>query len=422
MTNSHTQNSIAVIGAGAAGISAAHYLSRKYSVDLYESGPDIGGHVVTVMADDNGSTIPVDMGFIVFNKRNYPCFCRLIQELNVESASTDMSFSYSEPGSGFAYSGHSLSALFASRTNIINPRFWKMLVSIARFNHSILKDLKAGSIQDTTLGKYVSMHGYHPVLFERYLEPMIKAIWSAEEEGAEKFPLKRFADFFANHGLLGIRDRPRWQYIKGGSHTYVKAFKKKFSGRVLTSTPVRAITRTSSGPEVHLDSGKFQYKAAVIACHADDALNLLHQPDHVERALLSLWQYTTNEVILHTDETFLPPNKRAWACWNYIAEPEKEHKKVNVHYWMNMLQNFKASLNHVVSLNPRTPVKRDRINHHQNMTHPCFTTQAVNSQSDLAQLQGRGGIYFCGSYHGNGFHEDAIASGVKAAQMLGVRI
>ncbi|MFN2268282.1 MAG: NAD(P)/FAD-dependent oxidoreductase, partial [Desulfonatronovibrio sp.] len=351
MTSIETKNSIAVIGSGAAGISAAHYLSKKYQVDLYEAGPHIGGHVVTVMAKDRDREIPVDMGFIVFNKRNYPCFCRLIQELNIEASPTDMSFSYSESKSGFAYSGHSIPGLFANRTNIINPRFWKMIMAIAKFNRSILNDLKNDNIQDTTLGRYVSIHGYHPALFERYLEPMVKAIWSAEEEGAENFPLKRFADFFANHGLLSIGDRPKWQYIKGGSHSYVKAFEQKFSGQVFTSTPVRGVTRTSSNPVLYTDSGEFGYQAIVIACHADDALKLMRNPGSLEKNILSPWKYTTNNVFLHTDESFLPDNKRAWACWNYISMPENGQNKVNVHYWMNMLQNFKASLNHVVSLN-----------------------------------------------------------------------
>lgn len=411
---------VAVIGGGAAGIAAAHYLSRRHRVDLYEACSEPGGHVQTVTAGENGKSIPVDMGFIVFNNRNYPCFTRLMKELRVESSPTVMSFSYSEAHGGFAYSGHSLSGLFACRKNLVNPRFWSMLIQIKRFNSQVLEDLKTGRLKDITLGDYVRSRGFTRILFRRYLIPMVQSIWSAEEKAADNFPMVRFAHFFANHGLLSLKDRPEWMFITGGSFTYVQAFKKAFQGRLLLDSPVQGVSRRDSGPVVHLKGGDVKYQAVVLACHADTALALLRAPEEAQVRLLSPWQYEDNEVCLHTDDSFLPPNKRAWACWNYIAGAGKRPEKVNVHYYMNMLQDFQAGHNYVVTLNPESRPAQEKIQRCLNMAHPRFTRQALKAQAGIRSIQGRGGIYYCGSYHGNGFHEDAMASGVRAAQMLGV--
>jgi len=412
---------IAVVGGGAAGITASYYLSRRHQVDLFESAPKLGGHVQTVMADDGDNRkIPVDMGFIVFNNRTYPKFCRFLDHLGVKSASTDMSFSYSEPHTGFAYAGTSLSGLFARRANIINPAFWQMLLAVRSFCGNISRDLEQGRLKDGTLGGYIRENKYPDVLMARYLGPMVRAIWSAEEHEPENFPLERFARFFSNHGLLSIRGGPTWLYIPGGSHTYVRAFEQTFKGTIKTGCPVKGITRTTKGPLLHLEDQQLSYDAVVLACHADEALALLKDPDRAEMEVLSPWQYAPNDVIMHTDSSFLPANPRAWACWNVVAHPGDTEKRVHVHYWMNLLQRFSARKNHVVTLNPRRPVPNEAISRRLLMTHPRFNAQALKAQARLGSLQGRRNTYFCGSYHCNGFHEDAAASGVRVAQLLGV--
>lgn len=412
---------IAVVGGGAAGITASYYLGLRHNVDLFEAAPKLGGHVQTVMAQDgNNQGLPVDMGFIVFNDRTYPHFNRFLQKLGVQSAPTDMSFSYSEPHTGFAYSGTGLSGLFARRTNIIDPSFWRMLLAVTKLCKNITRDLENNRLTDDTLGGYLVKNRYPKILMSRYLGPMVQAIWSAECGAPEDFPLDRFARFFFNHGLLSIRGGPTWLYIPGGSHAYVRAFERSFAGNIRTSCPVRSISRSASGPALKIHDQYLRYDAVVLACHADTALSLLADPDEDEKKCLGPWRYVANDVVMHTDLSFLPANRRAWACWNVIADSEKREAKVGVHYWMNLLQRFEAASNYVVTLNPRRLVPHDLIQQRLEMSHPQFTVTALKTQAQFDQLQGRGSTYYCGSYHGNGFHEDAAASGVRVAELLGV--
>ncbi|WP_045220596.1 NAD(P)/FAD-dependent oxidoreductase [Desulfonatronum thioautotrophicum] len=442
-----TRHKIAVVGAGAAGIVAAHYLSRVHEVLLFEAAPQLGGHVQTFMVPDThpdtapniatdtapdtagdgkSNTLPVDMGFIVFNDRTYPNFRRFIAELGVQAAATEMSFSYSEPASGFAYAGTSLSGLFARRANLIDPAFWRMLLALRRFCRTITQDLEQNRLGEETLGAYLQAGSYPNILFRRYLEPMVRAIWSAESRDARTFPIRRFARFFANHGLLSIRGGPQWLYLPGGSHTYVQAFARAFSGTVHLNSPVQAVTRTEHGATLRVNGSECTVDAVVLACHADTTLSLLTDADDQERECLSPWRYVANDVVLHTDATFLPPNRKAWACWNVIADTAAtaphmpSDDRVHVHYWMNRLQNLAAQNTHVVTLNPRRPIPQGHENHRMELHHPQFSLQALRMQSHFPELQGRRGTYFCGSYHGNGFHEDAAASGVRVAQALGI--
>lgn len=428
-----TRQKIAVVGAGAAGIVAAHYLSRAHDVLLFEAAGQLGGHVQTVMARDGvvggaERTLPVDMGFIVFNDRTYPHFLRFIAELGVRGAATEMSFSFSDPASGFAYAGTSLSGLFARRANLIDPAFWRMLLALRRFCRAITRDLEQDRLGEETLGHYLRANSYPDVLFDRYLEPMVRAIWSSESRDARAFPIRRFARFFSNHGLLSISGGPQWLYLPGGSQTYVQAFARQFIGTTHLSSPVQAVTRTASGPVLRINGSELAVNSVVLACHADTALTLLTDADGLERECLGPWRYVSNDVTLHTDASFLPPNRRAWACWNVIADSASQssvaapltENRVHVHYWMNRLQNFTAQSNHVVTLNPRRPVPQALLNRRMELHHPQFSLHALRMQPRLAELQGRRGTYFCGSYHGNGFHEDAAASGVRVAQALGI--
>lgn len=416
-----TKQKIAVVGAGAAGIVAAHYLSRNYDVHVFEAGPQLGGHVQTVMAaDGDGRVLPVDMGFIVFNDRTYPNFIQFLAELGIQGAATEMSFSYSEEETGFAYAGTSLSGLFARRANLVDPSFWQMLLALRRFSRTVTEDLEQERLGEETLSEYLRANSYPDILLRRYLEPMVRAIWSAESRDARDFPVRRFARFFFNHGLLSISGGPQWLYLPGGSHTYVQAFARKFSGTIHVSSPVQAVTRTPEGPILRVNDTPCSFDAVVLACHADTALALLTDADARERECLSPWRYVPNDVVLHTDASFLPSNPRAWACWNVIADKGARDDRVNVHYWMNRLQQLSARKNHVVSLNPRRPVPQDMQSRCLELHHPQFSVQALRVQPLLAELQGRRGTYFCGSYHGNGFHEDAAASGVRVARALGI--
>lgn len=415
--------SIAIVGAGAAGITAAHYLSRRHRVDLFESGPKLGGHVHTAIAkDDQGQDLPVDMGFIVFNDRTYPNFIRLLGELGVQHAPTDMSFSYAMPGKGFAYSTSGINGFFATRKMLLKPWYWGFLRAIPSFFQDVNADLASGSLGAGTLGDYLSQGGYPKTLGDYFVIPMVRAIWSAESSDAEAFPMARFADFFSNHGLLSLRDRPQWFYIPGGSNTYVKRFAESFAGQVVTGTPVIAVRRTTKGAELTVAGEVRRYDAVVLACHADTALDLLQDPDDLEIECLSPWRYAPNHVVLHTDETRLPENRRAWASWNVVAEGEDQDQRVNVHYWMNRLQRLNTAKPHLVSLNPRAALSPEAILEQIKLDHPQYSIESVAMQPRLGELNGRNRTFFCGSYHGNGFHEDAVVSALRVCKELGVKV
>jgi predicted NAD/FAD-binding protein len=413
---------VAVVGAGAAGIYAAHILSRNNDVTLFEKAPTIGGHVHTVTVPSGPDAgLPVDMGFIVHNDRTYPIFMKFLEELGVPFARSDMSFSFYDRSTGFMYSGTGLNGLFADRRNILSPSFWRMLKDIYSFCSRAKADLAKGDFGALTLGEYLKKHKLSGVMKERYLAPMTRAIWSSGDGDVDTFPVENFVRFFHNHGLLTvIYDKPQWRYIPGGSRSYVDAFLKQFSGRVETNSPVAAVSRHEDEVRLQVDGkGEAVFDELVLACHADEALMMLTDPSPVEVAALTPWKFVENEVVLHTDEGFLPPLKRAWASWNYILEPGDEDSRVNVHYLMNRLQCLDTRTSYVVTLNPRRPVAEDKVIESVRFSHPQFSLDAVRSREELKKHQGEQHTWYCGAWMDNGFHEDAVRSAAAVGSRFG---
>ncbi len=409
---------IAVVGAGVAGIVAAHLLSPRYEVTLIEAEPQIGGHTYTVDIDAHTH---VDMGFIVCNERNYPLFYAFLDDLEVPRAPTAMSFSYHDPQAGFCYAGSKPNQLFAQRRNLLNPGHWKMLWDILRLGQAAEAELAADAFGQETLGDWLRRHRLTGRVRERYLLPMAAAIWSAPFGEVEAFPMAAFARFFHNHGLLSIRNRPQWAFVPGGSQTYVRAFLQRFNGLVRTNAPVSRLQRLPTGVRVHMEQESEDFDAVLLACHADQALAMLHDADDRERACLAPWTYAANEVILHTDSRVLPPERRAWACWNYRHEPKREASSpVSVHYHMNQLQQLSTGTQYIVSLNPSTPIAASYTIRTKTFMHPQYTFASMATQSDFPTIQGHQRTYYCGSYHGYGFHEDAVRSAHAVATALGV--
>lgn len=403
-----TGRCVAVVGAGVAGIVAAHELAKAHDVILIEAEARLGGHTYTVDVD---KTTSVDMGFIVCNERNYPLFYAFLDELGVPRAPTAMSFSYHDPAMGFCYAGSKPNQLFAQRKNLFNPTHWRMLRDILRFGQAAEDGHASQSFGKQTLGEWLRDHGLTGPVRERYILPMAAAIWSAPYGEVEAFPMQAFAQFYHNHGLLSLRNRPRWAFIPGGSQRYVRAFREQFHGVVYAGSPVRAIRRLPDGVMVLLEDGEIACDAVVLACHADQALALLEDPSEEERNCLTPWTYSHNEAILHTDTSVLPTERRAWACWNYRNEPARAaNAPVSVHYHMNQLQQLGGETQYIVSLNPTTPIPSHHIIHTKTFMHPQYTFSSMETQSRLAALQGVHRTYYCGSYHGYGFHEDAVRS------------
>jgi predicted NAD/FAD-binding protein len=414
---------VAVVGAGVAGLTAAWLLSRRYDVDLFEQNDYTGGHTRTIEIEEGPDAgTPVDTGFIVLNNRNYPLFVQLLDDLGVERRDSDMSFSFACEGSGYAYSGRNLRSLFARPSNAFRADHWRMIADVLRFNKRSTDELSTGLINGDTLGEYIRRHRFSKAFADNYLLAMGSAIWSSTRRETLLFPAEAFIRFFHNHGLLRITDRPQWQYVYGGSRRYVQAMRETMSTQVHLSCGVRKVRRAPDGVYVHDRAGAVRaFDRVVIATHADEALALLENPTREERSALGAWRYQENEAVLHTDPSVMPRSRHAWAAWNFTREgATAPESPISVTYYMNRLQRLETRGRYFVSLNRTGRIAEDCIIDRTVFTHPVYTFESMRSQERLPDLNRQGDVFFCGSYFGYGFHEDAVRSAFDAAEALGV--
>jgi len=416
---------IAVIGGGIAGIASSYLLQRKHEVTLFEKNDYVGGHTHTVVLEqgpDRG--LPIDTGFIVLNDRTYPLLNRFLAQLGVPIRKTDMSFSYACRETGLEYASRNLDGFFAQRRNLLRPRFWNLLRNIFRFNKKTLQYLSEERLQGLTLEQYLKQTGFHGDIIDKYLIPMSAAIWSTPDLHMMDFPAESFFRFMANHGLLSINDQPQWYHIEGGSHSYVKAFLKNFRGTVYVNRGVKHIRRTEKGVVLSTEeNGEVHFDRAVIAAHADEAFTMLSDPSPEEIRLLSPWSYTQNRTLLHTDSSLLPKNRRAWASWNYLRERDSlSGSPITVTYHMTRLQHLSTSRDYCVTLNPALPIPVANIIREMDYSHPLYNFAALDTQTGLPDLNGNRHTFYCGSYFGHGFHEDALRSAVQVAKRFGIEL
>lgn len=416
-----TKPSIAVIGSGIAGLTSAWLLSRKYQVHLFEAADYVGGHTNTEQVPLQGQIWPVNTGFIVFNDWTYPDFIRLMDELQVPSEVSSMSFSVKSEQNRLEYNGTSLNTLFAQRRNLLNPRFLNLIREIIRFNTLAREDLANGRIPaEQTLSQYLKQHGFSRYFRDYYIVPMGSAIWSASEAAMESFPVHFFLSFFNNHGMLSVDDRPTWRVLKGGSASYVEKMLPVLEDRVYLNTPVTAISRDAEGVTVVSHRGSERFDQVVLATHSDQALAMLTDPTEKERRILGALPYQDNDVVLHTDASVLPRNRRAWAAWNYHI-PQQANEPVSVTYNMNILQNFhQAPETLCVTLNRTHAIDPAKIIKQFSYAHPCFTLEGVAAQQQYDQIGGQQRTHYCGAYWFNGFHEDGVQSALRVTRALGI--
>jgi uncharacterized protein len=410
---------IAVVGGGVAGIVAAYLLNRRHRVTLYEKNDYVGGHTHTVtVGKENGSLVRVDTGFIVFNDRTYPNFIRFIEQLGVARSKSAMSFTYWDPITGFTYN---TTRPFADKRNLLRPSFYRLLFEIDRFNRTTRRWLLQNRLRGLTLGEYLTRAGFSKTLARHYVTPVSAAIWSTGERDILNFPAETFGRFFENHGLLAYFGQPQWYTVKGGSHEYVKAFLKSFTGTVYSGRPVQKIARENGHVRLWTDGGEAVHDKVVIAAHADEALAMLADPSEAEARLLSSWQYARSRVILHRDVSCLCPLPGVWGSWNYTQGEEKAVRgPATLTYYMNRLQQLASENHYCVTLNPDRPIKTDRIIANLDYSHPIFTESAVDTQKNLPDINGVNNTWFCGSYFRYGFHEDAVMSAVAVGADFGI--
>jgi uncharacterized protein len=400
---------VAIIGSGISGLACAHFLQNDYELTLFEKDQRVGGHSHTVMAGDD----PIDTGFMVYNEVTYPLLTRLFADLNVATKPTSMSFSVQHTGENLEFNGGSLNLLFGQRRNLLRPRFWKMLLQINRFNKETVEELKNPQHSHLTLAEYVALRGYGSDFLHWYLSPMAAAVWSSPPENIEQFPAITLMRFWHNHGFLGLDTQHPWRTVSGGSKEYVKRLTAPFADRIRQGDPVTSISPDNT---LTLASGHIEsFDLVISAAHGDQALELLSSPTPLEQELLSPFHYQPNKAVLHTDESFMPKNRRCWASWNYRIEGSR-HSTI---YWMNNLQGATAPQNFFVSINPSRPIEDSKVIRKLDYEHPLFDLAAIAAQERIPELNAANtGRYFCGAWQRNGFHEDGLWSAVRLCESL----
>jgi predicted NAD/FAD-binding protein len=409
---------IAVIGSGISGLSAAWLLAKKHDVTLLEKDDRLGGHSNTVSADGHN----IDTGFIVYNTKNYPNLVNFFKELQIDTDPTEMSFSVSMGDGALEYSGTSIGGLFAQKSNLLSPSFWKMLMEIRRFYKEAPEIFTAEQTQFITLGDFLEKGGYSRELIDNHLLPMGAAIWSTPASDMMNYPAETFIRFCQNHGLLQLKDRPEWRTVQQGSQQYVNKVAKILGDKIKLNTAVEIIHPERSGVMVQSRNGSVQrFDDVVIATHADQALSMISEPSQMQQKILGSFRYEKNLAVLHSDERFMPKRQNAWASWNYLTHSTdgQEKQQLSMTYWMNKLQNISAQKNYLVTLNPAIQIEEGTVIRSFPYEHPLFDTAAIAAQHRLWNLQGQNRLWFCGSYFGYGFHEDGIQSGLAVAEALG---
>jgi predicted NAD/FAD-binding protein len=420
---------LAIVGSGISGLAVAHTLKDHADITVFEAGDYFGGHThtvdVTLPTPQGMVTHGVDTGFLVFNERTYPNLINLFAELKVETAPSDMSFSVKVPGAlngkTLEWSGTDLNSVFAQRGNLVNPRFWRMLADVMRFNAlctRIAKEQREKELQQP-LSDFLRTHKFSEPFRDWYFLPMLGCIWSCPTDQMLQFPVATMIRFCHNHGLIQVTNRPQWFSVVGGARNYVEKILAGVHDKRL-NTPVRLIERDAQGVRIITDGHAERFDQVVIATHTDQALGMLREASGEERSLLGAIRYQDNCAVLHTDASVLPANPKTWAAWNYerAASSERESSRVCLHYLLNRLQRIPFAQPVVVSLNPLHEIDPATIVGEYDYAHPVFDLGAIDAQKRLPLLQGQQHTWYAGAWTGYGFHEDGLKSGLQVGRAL----
>ena len=408
---------LAIIGSGISGLSSAYYLSKNHKVDLFEKEDHFGGHSHTIDIKIQDNIIPVDIGFIVFNKKTYPNLINFFEENSIAIEKSNMSFSVSVRGSEIEYCGKGISGIFSNKLNLFNIKFLKMFFTIIDFyKKSENKNLIDENIN---LGEYLEQLNVSDYFIKFHIIPMVSAIWSMPPYEAKQMPLGFFLKFFQNHGLFKLKNRPQWFTVSNRSRTYVDKILSNISGEYFKNYHINKIKRIQSGIQVYYGDKNeyFTYDKVILATHADQALSIIEDPNEIEKKILSNFKYKTNEAVIHEDISYMPKNNKAWCSWNSSVKAENSEQN-SITYWLNLLQNLDISKNIFLTLNPYLKIPEEKIFRKVQFTHPYFDQKAIDSQKDLHLIQNKNNILFCGSYFGYGFHEDGIKSSLDMMKYI----
>lgn len=407
---------IAIIGSGISGLACAWRLSQDHEVTLFEAGDYLGGHTHTHAVEQDGKPYAIDTGFIVFNPHNYPLLTALFDELGVASQPTTMSFSVHSARSGLQYNATDLDGLFCQRRNLLSPRFIGMVRDLLRFYReapALLEQAGPGP----TLGDYLAEQRYGAAFRDEHIVPMASALWSSPAQRILCFPARYLVQFMAHHRMLQVSGRPEWRVVCGGSSSYIRAMRARWTVRERLGCPVSGVRREAAGVNVTSRAGVEHFDHVVLACHSDQALRLLGDASEQEHEILGALAYQANDTVLHTDARLLPPNRKAWAAWNAHI-PRDPGAPCSVSYCMNLLQRVQSREPFVVTLNRTADIDPAKILRRMRYEHPVYTPASVAARSRKAEIQGQRHTWFAGAYWGWGFHEDGMRSAMEVATAL----
>lgn len=412
---------VAVVGSGISGMVSAWLFSQSHEVHLFERASRLGGHTNTIdVARADGTRRGIDTGFITYNEPTYPNFTRLLHHLGVTTQTSDMSWSLTCAHCDITYAGNPRGAI--PNRQALRPSHIRMLVEIGRFNRLANRMLVGTIDPHETLASFLTRQQFSHAFSHHYLLPMAAAIWSTGPRAVGRFPLATFLTFFRNHGLLGVTTHHQWRSVVGGSAAYITPLTRPYAANIHLNSQIATVGRTTDAATVQFaDGSRETFDAIVFATHADDALALLDDPSGDERELLGMWRYSDNEVVLHTDTSFLPPSRRAWASWNYLqTDCTNPDTRASLSYHMNRLQRLDEPTDYIVTLNPTRPVAAHHVITQVNYRHPAYTREAVESQHAITALNGTNRTAYAGAYLRYGFHEDGVVSAINAADAFGV--
>ncbi len=414
---------LAIIGTGIAGLGCAHFLHPRYDLTLFEQNDYAGGHTNTITVEEEGRAVPIDTGFMVFNRVTYPNLTRLFRELEVETKPTTMSFSVQHTPTGLEYNGGSLNLLFGQRRNLLRPRFWRMLMAINRFNADAVPALSEEKWAGHSLRDYVAERGYGEDMLQHYLVPMSSAVWSTPPELMLDFPAMTLLRFWHNHGFLGLHTQHPWFTVVNGAKSYVQKITAPFQDRVQLRRKAVRVARSADKVRITTaDGATGEYDKVILACHGDQALALLADPTDLEARLLREFHYQPNTATLHTDTSLMPRTARCWASWNYRIDAAPDGRVLpTTHYWMNSLQNVSRRKNYFVSLNCHDRIAPEKVLRRIEYEHPIFNLEAIAAQKELPQLNRLSPAqtsYYAGAWFKYGFHEDGFTSALECARAV----